>query len=286
MRWYRNNNSIITLSDEELNKKFAWKRKCFKNPFFGFEDELELREFKVLLDSYIYGKVEDQIESPVVESDFKNVDLFFFFNLKHKLYEASVRRILMRDIKEYQLSFLTKKSLKRAMDANIFIKMYSLAVKKQKQKSDLYIADNINTLAKFDKTNMIDSYFSTGELSIDDLLKDESTLEYFENFISPVKFLNENFGFNDVFEEHVETDKKKHIFLSKEYSFWNLNKKIVSEIKQTLEEPLEEIISFIFEDSQVKILKDSDIRNMVFWSERNIPFFFLNRNTGMVDYDF
>lgn len=130
------------MSDEELNKKFAWKSKCFKNPFFGFEKELELREFKKLIDSYVNKNKDKHIDIYLRDVDYKNMDLFFFFYLKQKLYGTSVRRVLHKNIEEYQFSFLTKDNLQKMIDSNLFIKLYISTLEKQKKKKDLYISDN------------------------------------------------------------------------------------------------------------------------------------------------
>lgn len=88
------------------------------------------------------------------------------------------------------------------------------------------------------------------------------------------------------FEQQITEVWRDRSFFSGEYSYWAFNHRILSEIKQKLDQPLEDTVSSLFEDSQVNILKESDIKKMVFWSERNIPFFFLNQKTGYVDYDF
>jgi len=128
--------SIINLSDDMLNNKFAWKRKCFKNPFLGFENELELREYRKIIDRYSQEE-EDNIEVNLTQKDYKEFDFSFFMLLKNKMYGASVHRILKRSVKEYETPFLTKKDNQTLEDNNLFIRMFITIIKKKKRLSDL-----------------------------------------------------------------------------------------------------------------------------------------------------
>lgn len=46
-----------------------------------------------------------------------------------------------------------------------------------------------------------------------------------------------------------------------------------------------EIISLLFED-QATASSRKDTEEMIFWSEDNIPYFFINQKTGVLNYDF
>jgi hypothetical protein len=170
MRFYKKM-SLIYLSDEELNAKFAWKRKCFKDPFFGFEEELELREYLKLIDKYENKKREKQIEVHLTLEDFKQFDFSFFMKVKHKIYDAAVHRKLKKDVNEYKTPFLTKKALVDWHECRLFIQMYIEAFKREQRLID--IEDFEFRTKGIQKENSLLKKYSPISTMIEELFEDD-----------------------------------------------------------------------------------------------------------------
>lgn len=271
--------SIINLSDDMLNNKFAWKRKCFKNPFLGFENELELREYRKIIDRYSQEE-EDNIEVNLTQKDYKEFDFSFFMLLKNKMYGASVHRILKRSVKEYETPFLTKKDNQTLEDNNLFIRMFITIIKKKKRLSDL---DDFFNKDKENKELIPNLYFEENILypSWRELLEEEIEED---DYSFRIEKNNSNKDKLTLREKMAEIRKKKAALDEEEEdrSIWTLNQRIMADIKLTLERPLKEIISTLFDQPK----QDFDIKTMIFWSEETIPYFFLNLTTGVTNYEF
>lgn len=277
MRFYKKM-SLIYLSDEELNAKFAWKRKCFKDPFFGFEEELELREYRKLIDKYENKKREKQIEVHLTLEDFKQFDFSFFMKVKHKIYDAAVHRKLKKDVNEYKTPFLTKKALVDWHECRLFIQMYIEAFKREQRLID--IEDFEFRTKGIQKENSLLKKYSPISTMIEELFEDDEEDDEDDEISAESWSL-----FKQNLKEQLLQNRKASFNSEEDRSIWTLNKRILSNIKQDLLKSSGEIISLLFED-QATASSRKDTEEMIFWSEDNIPYFFINQKTGVLNYDF
>ena len=252
------------LSDKDVKNKFAWRLMRFKDPFLGFEDDLEFRKFKLLTDPEL-KETQPKVVPPLTEDFYKEADFTFFMNIKYNMYEASVQKLFNNPSDAYKTSIVIDANVEIIKKEKLFLDMYVKALKKRKK-------------LEFHKKPEKEEDLSKKALPLSAIWSDNK--HAFFHLINEKKAKNPAAAVYAVLFPALGEKKKKKDELGPINDVHDMDDLIVYNQWRGVDPSI--TIDAIRKALTAKTTENDN----PYWTEDTIPYFVLNYNTGTVDYDF